>query len=1191
MRKVNKNKNAKLISHNKTGLAEMGRPSFDSDKNNTKELYMMLLHSIKGLNNLDSTAFSKDIILNLVEDLINKNELINEEYTNKYIQAIYENNEIYNLFENTIKTKELQYQNDLIELEQELSKEYETISNNLLKFQQDAISRYKIEENNFLPKTKFLTTNKKINKDEYIKIITEINQKRIESNQEYVLSANDITSINEQQQLKFKHSIESAVEKNEYDQKMFNLEAEEKILELSKLLEAEEAKTKQIIQVKERIIVQNTIEVNDLITRLGEEYANRLKYAYIPYEIKNNKLLDEMSENNQTYNIIESQVLEEFKTLLQQNDNEIEELRLKHRQFEANYLQQLRDIKKDFNSRLQKEVNLINKEIALATKKYTSSLKKEDREIVKSLVAKKKTHIKNENKLKHEKIKAVKQEYYIQELIYIEQFERLRTKKSQCEAIKSSAIKNINYERIYHHERINSEIRLNSNEKESFSTTDHYEEIKEIYDNRLKCSLENEALHYEINENELIALKYKEQIKVEQDKILAEKEYHLMLSNADLVYQQESINNRINFFNVKSMLEIQRANIINEFEKIFANEKMNFEQIKNIFYNNCDNIQYQLFKIETDLKYKLIDAEVKLEQDLSEVEKQYKKALNTHKKNLLINLKTYDENISHIKLYEDRFEIEKTMINDAYAAYINSLKNIIDFEDFIHSNIQTLSESSFNENKKQLLITLEYIRKIKLRLVDEYYNHETTIIKTRLNFEADIKFKKQFENAKKEYLEFVNFSKNRSDKTVQTLASYQETLTSSLNVSNKTKKEITNLQINLLKAFKKKKEIELIKKEIEHKKENLALLKRQIKANKKNIKKMKILSQKQEKERKHRELKYRTRFHKIEKQQLYEAKIYTKQLSLFEKQYGKIKSEVIRCGQFLSATKYTYETAPMASTYVVSINNLVLATSKHYFEIHNTKLNESLSEQYYYQRDLYSKNYERNLKEIKRSVKLSDKEYATNILATKNNHKSNVETLERQTIYAKNKLLIELKKLNTSHLQNLAKYNNTISKIESKKTYELACHDENYQMYQKKFNEKNTSIINSYLVKIKEIKDNYNNILINIQSKYNQTKKRLKTHHLNNIALNKNNILNLENEHKENIKITSLKIKKINQRDRENRQRHEEIKKISFKLYLQNQRNTRKEFASQLKEIERKCQKRINNLQKEFKKKFKNQKD
>jgi hypothetical protein len=330
---------------------------------------------------------------------MDKNELLKDEYKNKFLEATLKNNDLYNQFEKTIKENDENYRMELFSFDLKLEEQLNQINDNLHNFQQDAIARYKIEENKFLPKTKFLSSNKKIYKDEYIKIITEINHNRILANQKYISIANDLSSINEQQQLKFKHSIESAIEKNTTDKNRFTEEADIKILDLKKIIDDNETTKKQQINNTERNIIQNTIEVNDLITKLSDDYANRLKYAYIPYEIKHNKLIDELDENNKTYNTIEENVLVEFKTLLQQNDNEIDELRLKHKEFEEKYLEDLKSIKKFYNSKYQKDINIINKNIAIATKKYASSLAKEDKLIVKRLVSEKKAYIKNLNKL------------------------------------------------------------------------------------------------------------------------------------------------------------------------------------------------------------------------------------------------------------------------------------------------------------------------------------------------------------------------------------------------------------------------------------------------------------------------------------------------------------------------------------------------------------------------------------------------------------------------------------------------------------------------------------------------------------------------------------------------------------------------------------------------------------------------
>jgi hypothetical protein len=265
--------------------------------------------------------------------------------------------------------------------------------------------------------------------------------------------------------------------------------------------------------------------------------------------------------------------------------------------------------------------------------------------------------------------------------------------------------------------------------------------------------------------------------------------------------------------------------------------------------------------------------------------------------------------------------------------------------------------------------------------------------------------------------------------------------------------------------------------------------------------------------------------------------------------------------------------------------------SRKQFENHCFKINEALITHYSIQKDIYHKNFIRNYKEIQKSYIIEFKEYKTNKQAIISSYKSKVETLKKQQLYTKNKLLIELSKLNKKHLINFEKFNQTIKNITSKKEFELACHDENYQMYVTKYEEKNTEIINKYLAKIKEIKLAYSQILSDIETRHNKTKKKINIQHNNNLLLKKNNITNLENEHKENIKKTMIKIKKVNQEEKHNHQKYEESKKISYKLYYQNQHNTRKEFTLQLKSIEEKCNKRIKLLQKEFKKNFKKEKN
>ena len=1038
-----------LITHNINEQGNSDSSSFTTDSSYSllNEMYKLLIYNINGLAGLDSPTFNKDVLFNLAEELYNKNLILIEEYQHKYDEYCTMIDEVYNSFEKSINNIEEQYKTDLLHIDSDLENQIELINEELNKYQSEAISRYKTEENLFIPKTKFLTENKKINKEEYIRVITEINHQRILANQKFHEIANDLSSKNEQQQLKFKHSLESSIEKNTNDKAIITEKTNAKILKIEKALEEQIDKKQQQIKVKERTIINNTVALNDLITKISIEYANRLKYAYIPYDIKSNKLLDELTENAKTYDNLEEQVLSEFKSLLQQNDTEIEELREKHRIFKEKYLSDLRNFKKEFNSKLQRELNIINKEIAIATKKYTSSLSKEDKEIVKKLIKEKRVYLSTQKREKAARIDLIKNEYYVKELSFIQRFENLRTKKSECEAIKSSAMKNINYERVYHHERINNEIKLITSERESFTTTDHYEETKDVYDNRLKCDIENEHIHFEINEIELEIDKDKAEANYQKELLLAEKLYNTLLCDADLEYQQESINNRVNYFNVITMLDIQRENIINEFEVLYANEKMNFEQIKNIFYNNCDNIQYELYKADNELKYKIIDIEVKLKQKLADVEKQHIKILNRNKKYTLNYNKVHDENIKHVELYENRLAIEKMMINDTYSLYESSMQNLFDYEHYIHSNIQSLSPYSFNSNIQKILIALEYIRKIKVELVSIYYKNIIKIVKARLDFEKNIKFRKQFDSINKDWEEFVGYFNVKVDKTKQTITSYQNTVDLSTEALINNRKEIHKAHLLILKNGRNKKEVINLKKEILQKKENIFLIKKQIKVNKRNIRKIKAVDTKYYKEYELRKKIKNNRLKRADKNQNNEIKIYTKIMNVLAKNQHEINMFLSHVGHHVSASKYNYSTSSKVSSFIFNFNDELLIKSKNYFETSFLGFINSFTKQYTLQKETSYNSLMRYTKEIKKSISIAEKEYTTNKLAVNNAYKNDVESLERKMILQKNNLLLELKKLNDKFTFDYNTFQKNMQNITDKKKYELACQKDNANMY------------------------------------------------------------------------------------------------------------------------------------------------
>ena len=1177
--------------HNLIASKTSGQHTLDNPEYNKaiKELYGKVIQILNGLNNSFCPSLSKEKFISLVKELIQENEYLADQYYNKYVKFKNESDEIFKLFEAAIKSNDDRYDNDLLLLDEDINIKIAEIDAELEREQQESVAKYKAAENTYVPKTKFLAYNKKINKDEYIKEITKINHNRINSNQSYINQANELSSINEQQQLRFKHSIESSIDKNVYDKSILLEEYNVKIADLNQELIDREKQYKYNISQKERLIIQNTIILNELITKIGNDYESRLRYAYIPYEIKTNKLFDKISEDGKLYTSIEEQVLNEFKARLQENDIEIESFREHHKSIHDKFVKELSEFKKTFNLAFQKQVNLYNKNISIATKKYSSSRQIEDKNIIKKLIADKKKYINEQNKIKNKNVKKIKAEYYRSEIEYIKKYEELRSKKSECEAIKSSAIKNINYEHAYFNEKINNEIKLISNEKEFFTTTDHYEEIKEIYTNRLKFEIENENIRYEINQKELEIYVSKVEIKYQKDKIKEEYEYNIKLSDADLKYQQESINNRIDYFNVKTMLEIQRENIVNEFEVLYANENMNFEQIKNNFYTNCDNIQYNIYKNNIELKYKLIDAEFKLQQNLSEIEKQHAKVLLNHEKTKTLNEKYLHENLLQIDLYENRLKVEKEMINDTYVYFKKSIENIINLEKQFHDYMCSLDEDMFVYNKKPILIALEYLRKIKLEILKNYFTNEYVIINSRLNFEKELKFKKQIDKTKTEYKEFEMNSNSRTEKTRQTIASYKKTITSSKEALNKYKKAIVVNRLNL----SKKDKVQYItsKKEIEQAKENITLLKRQIKANKNSLYKLQTLSRKQNREKILKEKKLNVRYNKIQKNQNNDTKMYIKLLNYIAEQHDQIKKEIVNCGHYLAASKYNYQCTKETALKINQTNDELLLVAQNSFDLHYAKFIELSTKQYATQTEIYKKAYEKYTVELKNSLQIANKEYETNKTTIINAYNSNIETMKRKTKYAEKKLLLELKKINDTHNININEYKKAIKKINDKKEYELACHDENYKMFVEKYNKNNNEIVKRYLKNIEDIKATYNANILHFDNKYKQAQKRIKNQHINNETLNKNNVLSMTDEYNENIQKTDLKIIKIQQSEKKARAKHEQNKKINYKLYITSQKNTRKELNIQNKMLTKKLKTRVITLVKEFKKELKEQKD
>lgn len=1157
--------------------------------NDTKtKHYQMIIHNLNGLKNIDSPSFNAEILTKHANELVNKNNYLNEEYKNKYIQSIYENNEIYDLFKSSSFSSEIELEEKINEKIREKNSKLSDIDDELLKDKSEAINKYKEKENIHISKIHFINTNKKENKDFYMKEVGLINTKRVHSKQKYDEDANDISSKNEQKQYKYNHSIDSSIEKNKKDKQKFEHYLQEKIEFLESRLDSEIEKAKKEIVDNELIIADKTILFNNSITRLSEDYKKRLQYAYIPYDIEQNKLLDQDQDEQKLYGIIEEQILNEFKTKLQENDVEIEKLRKKHNDAVSEYKNSIRKIKKEQNLILKKAITEINQEIAQTKKVYTSTKNKEYRCTIKKLI-KQKQNLSTESFKKTTKlIEKIKDEHLVTELEYIEKIEKLRTEKIKYETSKSNAMKNLNHERTFFQVKNSQKIKQILEEKDSFTATDKYDENIEILKLRLDRDIEKANINKNISLINLNINSKKYQHKYLINKAIVEKEYNEGLSNADLMYQRESNVIRKNFSNVSSMLEIQRNAIINNYEtKIFA-EQMAIEQEKNDYYTSCDNIQYQIFRKKYDYETKVIDNEINYKTKIADIKKQY---LSTTNVLLLRQLKiddAYKLNCARVKLYQSRFEVEKNMINDAYLTFYDNMHNLIEFENYIHSNFNLLEEKVFNNNKKNILITLEYIKQLKLITLEEYYEHELTIINSRINFENDLKFKKIIENLKNEKKNLDNQINIRKDKLIETISSYLKTIKLfEENIENKKSQNIV-LRENIKESsiFERKE----IKNLIKNNNNEIKNHKKQIKVNNDNIKELGNTNSKIEIELQRNNRDYNKRIKTITKTLQNEAAVYTNIINLIRSQYYRLKSFINRSSIYTARNKYTHESGIKLANKVIGLNSKLLLIAKNYYEIHYLKFTSSISNEYSILQESYDKNYLQYKKSIEKELNSEKNIYNTKLKSISNVNRTNLEVLQKTYINNKKELTMQLDFTSKTWLEKIKDSYNLIEQINNKLELELKCHDENFDAYEAHYKNSLKELNDNYSKIVEQITKNYHNNILKLENDKKHHDKNVAVQNISLETIRKNSISDLNNEFQASVNKINNKVLLIKNADKESKNKYEKQKKILLKKFVTEQLEIRTEYNKQEKEIDAKCLKRIKTNKKDFIKKFNMQK-
>lgn len=1163
------------------------------DKNEIIKLYQMLIHNINGLKVFESPSFSVDLLLKKVVSLLEKYKTTNEEYQNLYIHSIYENNEFYSLFKNKSDTNAHNLENQIQKLNDDFEKNLKAIEQKLQNIKKDGIVKYKQYENEYLPKTNFLNITKKGNKEDYIKNITAINKERILSNQNYQEIANDLASKNEQRKFQLKHSHEASIEQNELDKKQFLDFYFEQTDELENDLSLKTKQLEQEIHLKELLITDNTVLYNDRITKLNDEYEKRLQYAYIPYEIEQNKILDKIHEQEHYYSSFSEDILVEFKNYLQENDDEIEKERAKQTDEINKYKILIRKTSRQLSIELKKEINNFSKKIAELEAKYKYSRNKEEKLELRKLKQEKKAFIKKQTKENTKIINELNENYLQLQLKNIEVYEKLRSQKNKHEASKTNAMKNLNHENEFILKKLNAELQEFANEKSDYNSTEQYEEHIEVLKLRLERDIEKAKINYAINLIQIEINNHKFEYKNNYAKSLYEQQSKSDLADADLVYKNKLTENHINRSNVLAMLKTQKAAIKNKYDTLICNEKMDFEKEKMDFYINCDNLQYELFKLENEHKNIKIDSHIDYETKLAENEKKFLKievSLKERKEKVENN---FINNGLKIKLYQDRFAVEKAMLNDAFNAFITNIIEVIEFENIFHKNVSNLSNDEFENNKKYIFIAMEYIRHIKSHLLNLYYERETTIINSRINFEKDLKYKKIFDNLQTENENHSKTILNRTEKLQETISSYQNTIKifeQNIELLESENEKIDE-NIKVLKKNKNpKKEIAELKIKHQANSKFIETAQEQIKANERNIVELTKSLKKTIKDSLRVENVFHARLSSTRKALYKETILYTKVNNLIKRQYDKLKALIDRCTLYSKKRNFEYFSSSKNIGHVTTFNENLLDTINNYFEIHYIKLVTTITGEYNSLTETYKKNYDLNTRELDRRFEGEKQLHSIRINNINLDYDSNIKAIDKNYESQKTEILLKIKQINEEQLKKQQNHFNKLIELKYDLQYEISCHSDNLIMFEKEYANKDKEISHEYSRTVKKIRHKYQNNLKNLRTEWKHHIKVYEAQKTSESIICNNAINDLNIEYKQNLKNTRNKIFNINKNSKINKIINLKTQKNNLKEFKAEQKVIRKEFEIQCKEIDERCLKRIYKEQKEFLKKQKDKK-
>lgn len=1155
------------------------------------EILNRFIRRVNELDTIGNTFFSMEEFRKTISLTAKDIAQALDDYEKKLLHSTYENNEASSFFQTKINSIEQKKIRESEVLKKHLEIEIKETFDELDSIKKINIQSFKDYEQQFIDKQKFLNENKKSNKESYISNVIAINQERILANHKYQETANDLDNRNERTIYEFNHTIER--QKQNYDDNLSILNDDFKVKnqDIENLYQEQISNINNKIIGLKRIIVDNTIKLNDAITNHDKEAKTRERYGAIPFDLQTNQLNDEHEEKLNNYDQIEEMILNEFKTQLQEVDNKIQQLRKEQREYEFEAKAQLELAKKaiipaeiEYLASLDEKIKDLKIQYR---KKRDNSIQKQ----IKKLNYEKNHILKAEKVRRDDEIKRIKDDLLKKQLEYIERFELLRIDKNKYEAIKSNAMKNLNSEKDNYTTNYNAQLQNILENKESYSDIEQCEANKGVLELRLNRDLENTNIEFEINEYEREIKKLDYERKTENEKAFVNRQSKINLLDINLSYQNNVLENRRDFANITKMLEIQKNSIIKEFMTEISYEKIEYELAKYNFYNECDNLQYQMFKVEHDYQNKILDAELQHAVKVSELNRTSVESINKQEEKILINYSFYSECMEHIKFYKERFEIEKKMLDDAQQLFDESIKLIYQLENYFITILATAPLYYFNDNSVIFATLLELLREMKIYVINQLFEHETAIINSRIDFDKGLKYNRVIASLNDEKESFLKSITNRRDKIIETLDNYQSTINLfSTNITN-LNTETINLRESISKRNIKKTNLAKIdiintKKRIEENKIKVVNYEKQIMSINHNIKELMKTKTTIESDISKTTKQYERRLNAIYRSQTVDSRVYNKVINLLQTQFNQLKILVNSYSKYLGVNYFTYDTIPYLITRIINTNSRIFTYAKECIIEHTDTYKNAVIKELASLSENYIKSYERNDNQIYSAKLTEESNRKERLEQLKHKHEAELLLLKKDFENDSSTLANELNKLNNHQLSIQKKHLNKINYLEENHQNELLCHEENFAMYERHYNKKNHHFRQEFQRKVKENKTNLHKTLKNIQLGNENYGKHDISRHTSNIILRKNTIQELKNDYYLHRDKYNDRIKEINKDTRKKQIEFETFIKNNNSNYYDIQKNSRSEFENQLKKIDQKARKRISENQAKYKKDF-----